>query len=75
MVAHLAGAAGVPVWLVLPFSADWRWLSALPEYQQRSPWYPSMRLFRQPQPGDWEGVFEEVAAALTELGGVRIPDR
>ena len=59
-IAHLAGAMGVPVWLVLPFSADWRW--GVSGYT--SPFYPSMRLFRQPRPHDWESVFRDVAVAL-----------
>jgi hypothetical protein len=59
-VAHLAGAIGKPVWVLLPFSADWRWL-----LQRRdSPWYPTMRLFRQPFPGDWKNVTEQI---MTEL--------
>jgi hypothetical protein len=61
MIAHLAGALARPVWTVLPFAADWRWLSG-----DTTPWYPTMRLFRQRQPGDWPGVFERVRAALSE---------
>ncbi|MBW4475106.1 MAG: tetratricopeptide repeat protein [Stenomitos rutilans HA7619-LM2] len=66
-VAHLAGALGKPVWLLLSFAPDWRWLLE----REDSPWYPTMRLFRQRQRGHWQGVFEQVAAALwqwTETG-------
>jgi Flp pilus assembly protein TadD len=59
-VAHLAGALGKPVWLLLPFSPDYRWLLGRAD----SPWYPTMRLFRQPSPGAWEPVIADVAAAL-----------
>jgi tetratricopeptide (TPR) repeat protein len=59
-VAHLAGALGVPVWILLPTAADWRWLTGRGD----SPWYPSARLFRQEQPGDWSGVASQVRAAL-----------
>ena len=62
-VAHLAGALGRPVWLVLPARADWRW-ALEPE---RSPWYPTLRLFRQPKPGDWAGAFAGVARKLHAL--------
>ena len=54
--AHLAGALGLPVWLLLPFAADWRWL----EKRNASPWYPTMRLFRQPKLDDWASVVESV---------------
>jgi hypothetical protein len=61
--AHLAGAVGVPVWIALPFAADWRWMFD----RDDSPWYPTARLFRQSSPGDWPGVFRRVAAALAAL--------
>jgi tetratricopeptide (TPR) repeat protein len=61
-VVHLAGAMGRDVWLMLPFAPDWRWLLD----REDSPWYPSMRLFRQPKLTDWETVVERVWLALTE---------
>ncbi len=59
-VAHLAGALGKPVWIMLPHSADWRWLLD----RNDSPWYPTARLFRQRRAGDWEGVVADVAKSL-----------
>ena len=61
-VAHLAGALGIPVWVALPLVPDWRWLLE----REDSPWYPSMRLFRQRAWGDWEGVFERLTATLRQ---------
>lgn len=59
-VAHLAGALGTPVWLLLPKVADFRWL----ENRESSPWYPGMRIFRQTDPGNWAEVVDRVGGAL-----------
>lgn len=60
MVAHLAGALGIPVWTLLPFEADWRWMLD----REDSPWYPTMRLFRQNHPGDWTAPIDKVRSEL-----------
>ena len=64
-VAHLAGALGIPVWVAIPFAPDWRWLLD----RSDSPWYPTMRLFRQDRRGDWQGVFQRIEAAIGEQVG------
>jgi hypothetical protein len=60
--AHLAGSLGVPVWNILTFAPDFRWFLG----SDRTPWYPAMRLFRQPGPGDWRGAVEQVARDLEQ---------
>jgi Flp pilus assembly protein TadD len=62
MVAHLAASLGKPVWVLLPFAAEWRWLLD----REDSPWYPTVRLFRQPRPGDWSAVLERVTEVLPD---------
>ena len=61
-LAHLAGALGIPTFLLLPFFPDWRWLLG----RDDSPWYPSLRLYRQTAPGDWTGVLQRL---LEDLSG------
>ena len=63
-VAHLAAAMGKPVWIMLAYAPDWRWLLN----RSDSPWYPSVRLLRQPSPGDWETVMRGIGEALSESG-------
>lgn len=62
-VAHLAGAMGKPVWTLIPWKPDWRWMLD----REYSPWYPTMRLFRQPSPGDWTSVIKKVSQELQNL--------
>jgi hypothetical protein len=62
-IAHVAAALGRPTFLMVPFQPDWRWLLG----RDGSPWYPTMRLFRQTAIGDWAGVVDRVCAALTAL--------
>jgi ADP-heptose:LPS heptosyltransferase len=61
-IAHLAGAMGKPVWILLPHLSDWRWM----EVSERTPWYPTARLFRQKEAGDWAEVVGRVINALRE---------
>jgi tetratricopeptide (TPR) repeat protein len=72
-IVHLAGALGKPVWLLNRFDTCWRWLLG----RDDSPWYPSLRQFRQSRPGDWAGVIENVCAALAQLtaGRNRLPSQ
>src|SRR5262249_53973763 len=66
-VAHLAGALGKPAWVMLPFSPDWRWLLD----RDDSPWYPTLKLYRQRAPGDWDDVIRRVAADLAARAAAR----
>lgn len=65
-VAHMAGALGKPVWTILPFGGEWRWLFR----REDTPWYPNMRLFRQRILGDWRPVFQRIGAGLTQMTGI-----
>jgi len=67
--AHLAGALGVPTWLLLPFVPDWRWQMERAD----SPWYPGMRIFRQTSTGDWAEVIQRVAEELRFHLGATVP--
>jgi Flp pilus assembly protein TadD len=66
-VAHLAGAMGKPVWTLLPFNSDWRWLLE----RQDSPWYPTMRLFRQETPGDWQTPIQKLTEELSRFATIK----
>jgi len=70
-VAHLAGALGKPVWLLNRFESEWRWMLG----REDSPWYPTMRIFRQDKPGDWDPVVSRVADALKNLARAHRPAR
>jgi len=62
-IAHLAGALGRPVWLLLPYSTDWRWIVNRTD----SPWYPTMRIFKQPAPFDWDNVMTAIYYELEQI--------
>jgi ADP-heptose:LPS heptosyltransferase len=62
--AHLAGALGKPVWLLNRFDTDWRWMTD----RANSPWYPTMRIFRQQRRGDWDSVISQICAELARGG-------
>ena len=68
-VVHLAGAMGKPVWLLNRFDTCWRWLRD----REDSPWYPTLRQFRQPKSGDWESVVERVRARIGRSNGLTPP--
>jgi len=70
MIPHLAGALGRPTFVALRNVPDWRWLIG----RDDCPWYPSLRLFRQPAPGDWTSVFHRIAEAVRQLAAARSPD-
>ena len=61
-VAHLAGALGIPTWLLLPHIPEWRWLLG----REDTPWYPGMRLFAQPVRGDWKAVIGRIRGELEQ---------
>jgi hypothetical protein len=67
--AHLAGALGVPAWVMLPFAPDWRWMAG----RSDSPWYDSITLFRQSRTGDWTDLADRVARALARWRDARWP--
>jgi hypothetical protein len=71
LAAHLAGAVGAPVWVMLQHAADWRWMHE----RDDSPWYPSMQLFRQPRQGDWKSVVAQIGMQLYQFASGRLPLR
>jgi hypothetical protein len=64
MIAHLAGAQNRPTWLLLKHEPDWRWMTG----RSDSPWYPSLRIYRQPAPGDWPAVIAQIMDQFTATG-------
>ena len=60
-LAHAAGALGIPTLLMVPFDPDWRWFLGRAD----SPWYPTLRIYRQPSPGDWDSVIRDILRDLT----------
>jgi len=62
MMAHLAASCGVPTWLLIARPCDWRWQLK----GDATPWYPAIRIFRQPQPNDWVGLIEKVSLAIQQ---------
>ena len=71
LVAHLAGSMGKPTWVLLPFAPDWRWQLD----REDSPWYPSIRPFRQQKPGDWEDVMVKMQDALRDAVRYQVLER
>ena len=67
VVVHLAAAIGKPAWTIVPFCPDWRWMLG----RSDTPWYPTMRLFRQPKRGDWQSAMHQAATALMQLQAQR----
>ena len=64
---HVGGALGVPTWIALGYVPDWRWMLERGD----TPWYPSVRLFRQPRPGDWQVVLDAIAAQIRDIVAAR----
>jgi ADP-heptose:LPS heptosyltransferase len=62
-IAHLAGALGQPVWVLLPHGPDWRWMLG----RDDSAWYPGARLFRQAKPGDWSAPIQEIKQKIVDF--------